>query len=467
MRPILFPSTETAFTSNGLGRLDPLSCTVTEEINGTYELEMEYKINGHHFSEIDRGMLIYAKPAEGKSPQPFQIYKITKPINGKVTIYAEHISYRLSYTSVFPFYNQDISTDSDGNETKTNRQVSCSTVINELNSAAITSLNGFTISTDGSLTDNQEFNQDTPSTMREVMLGGIIDVWDGEWIFDMFTAQFVKRRGTKKNVRIAYGKNMTDITATETLEEVVAGIAPYYGSGDTIITLPEKVLYASNSSVFTYTRVQPVDMGSYFNGQPTVDELRSQAQRYMTAMKVGEPITTIEVNMVSIPKSDEYIGYAALQTVNIGDTIQVYHKDYNINSEAEIKKIVFDVNKDRYDTITIGTIKSNIADSIVKMTGTGGNTSGSSHYTSSNSSHSSSGSSTSSNKNNYATKDDLSALEKRVKACENTNVAQNTAIANLENAIYKLGQNLVWHGTAADYSALTDKSETTIYLIDT
>lgn len=459
MRPILFPSTEKSFQSNGLGRLDPLSCTVTEELNGEYELEMEYRMNAAHFSEIKRGMLIYAKPAEGRSPQPFQIYKITEPIDGKITIYAEHISYRLSYTVVFPFYNQNTSTDENGNETKTNIRVSCSTVINQLNSNVATSLNGFTVSTDGSVDGEYEFNQESPASMRSIMVGGIIDVWDGEWIFDMFTAKYVKKKGSKKDLRISYGKNMTDLTVTDSLEEVVSGIAPFYGTGDTMVTLPEKVLYASTSSIFDYTRVSAVDMGSYFDGTPTVDELRSQARRYIEATHVGEPKITIDVNMVDIPKSEDYSSYATLQTVNVGDTITIYHKDYGINSEAEIKKTVFNVNTDRYDLITIGTVENNIAESIVKISGTGGNkTTGTERYSSS---HSSSGSNY-----NSGSKVDTSDLERRIKACENTNISQNKAIANLEQAIYKLGQSLVWHGTEADFAKLTEKDPNKIYLID-
>ena len=38
----LYEANETAFTTNGLGSLpDPASCIVTEERNGSFELEME------------------------------------------------------------------------------------------------------------------------------------------------------------------------------------------------------------------------------------------------------------------------------------------------------------------------------------------------------------------------------------------------------------------------------------------
>ena len=47
MKPILFPEGQTSFNTNVIGRLsDAISCTVTEERNGQYELHMEYPIDG-------------------------------------------------------------------------------------------------------------------------------------------------------------------------------------------------------------------------------------------------------------------------------------------------------------------------------------------------------------------------------------------------------------------------------------
>ena len=93
MIPILYEGNETAFTSNGLGRLaDAISCKVVEERNATYELEMTYPISGVHYDDLAENRIILAKPFDGGTPQPFIIYKITRPLNGKVTVNAEHIS---------------------------------------------------------------------------------------------------------------------------------------------------------------------------------------------------------------------------------------------------------------------------------------------------------------------------------------------------------------------------------------
>ena len=87
MIPILYASTETTFTSNGIGRLsDAVSAVVSEERNGPYELVMQYPVTGAHYSDLELFRIIFAIPADGKSGQPFEIYEISKPLDGVVTI---------------------------------------------------------------------------------------------------------------------------------------------------------------------------------------------------------------------------------------------------------------------------------------------------------------------------------------------------------------------------------------------
>lgn len=104
MTPILYPSTEEDFKNNGIGILsDAVKCIVTEERNGAFELEITYPIDGIHYDEIKTRRLVMAKPNPIDDPQPFRIYRITRPLSGLVTIYAEHISYDLSGIPVSPF----------------------------------------------------------------------------------------------------------------------------------------------------------------------------------------------------------------------------------------------------------------------------------------------------------------------------------------------------------------------------
>ena len=103
MIPVLFEHDATSFTSFGIGALkDTVSCEVTEERNGKYELVLKYPITGQLYSEILKERIIRALVNDNKSVQAFRIYRITAPISGIVTIYAQHISYDLSGVVVFP-----------------------------------------------------------------------------------------------------------------------------------------------------------------------------------------------------------------------------------------------------------------------------------------------------------------------------------------------------------------------------
>lgn len=69
---------------------DALSCTVTEERNGIFELELTYPVSAPMFSSLAVDTFIKVKPNDTADPQLFRIYEITKPINGIVTVNAEH-----------------------------------------------------------------------------------------------------------------------------------------------------------------------------------------------------------------------------------------------------------------------------------------------------------------------------------------------------------------------------------------
>ena len=104
MIPILFPSSATDFTTNGLGRLsDAITCKVIEERNGEYELQMRYPTSGNLYSKIQNEAIIVATPFYGGSKQAFRIYNIESDSKYTCTIRARHLSYDASYIPIRPF----------------------------------------------------------------------------------------------------------------------------------------------------------------------------------------------------------------------------------------------------------------------------------------------------------------------------------------------------------------------------
>ena len=103
MNPILFAKDATQLNTNGIGRLEAISCIVTEERNGIFELEMTIAETALHAAEIEMQSIIMAKVPDKQNLQAFRVYKLTKPINGIFKVLAQHISYQLSFIPVMPF----------------------------------------------------------------------------------------------------------------------------------------------------------------------------------------------------------------------------------------------------------------------------------------------------------------------------------------------------------------------------
>lgn len=195
MIPILFPSTATEFKTQGLGALsDAISCIVTEERNGEYELEMEYPLDGIHFAELTDRCIITAIPSPYRIPQPFRIYQITKPLNGVCTIYAQHISYDLSGVPLNPFTADNALEAMVGLESNAEGD------------------SPFKFRTDKSTV--AKFMVTVPSAARSVLggqTGSILDVYGGEYEWDGFTVKLQNTRGQDNGVIIRYGKNLTNL----------------------------------------------------------------------------------------------------------------------------------------------------------------------------------------------------------------------------------------------------------------
>lgn len=354
MIPILFAENSTIFTTNGIGRLsDAISCDVLEERNGQYELTMVYPVSGEHSEDIVVRSIIVAKPSQGGNIQPFRVHKISKPINGKYTISAYHISYDLNKNVSMPF---SVSASSSA----------CSQALAALKSNAVESC-PFSFSTD--VTTVNSYNQKAPASMRS-RLGGtegsILDQFHGEYEWDVFDVILHKDRGTDKDIPLRYGKNITDIKQEEEISQTITGIVPYWmdNEGNNLVTLPEEVVYSPNASLYPQKLTVPMDFSSDYQEQPTVAQLRAHAQAYVNQSGIGIPKVSIDVSFVNLADTDEYKDLLELQAVDLCDTIPVQFEPLGIDTTAKIVKTEYDVLSEKYKKITVGSLRSNLASTI-------------------------------------------------------------------------------------------------------
>ncbi len=349
MIPILFSANETDFNTNGLGRLaDCISCIVTEERNGQYTMEMVYPIDGLHFGDISYSSIIRAVPSDGATEQLFRVYKISKPLNGKVKIDAEHISYHLSYIPVSPF--------SAG---------SCSEALAGLKSHSMED-NPFTVWTDK--TTNATYTQDLPASFRSRLggvRGSILDVYGGEYEFDNYTVKLYASRGSDRGVTLRYGKNITDINQEKNIANTVTGICPYWTDGTNTTT--GAIQYTDTADSFPYKRTVIKDFSEDFKDQPTQEELEQHTRDYIENNDIGIPNISIDVSFVALWQTDEYADIANLERVNLCDTITVEFEKLGISAKAKVIKTEYDVLKERYNRIEVGESRTNLISTLSEM----------------------------------------------------------------------------------------------------
>lgn len=352
MKPILFAENSTVFTSNGIGRLsDAVSCYVSEERNGAYELEMVYPSSGAHYSDISIRSIIVVCPYIGANLQAFRVYQITKPINGQVVVKAQHISYDLSKNTAMPF-------------SVTASAEACNNALQGLKANAVETCL-FTFWTN--VQTLASYSQTAPATIRS-RLGGvegsILDQFHGEYEFDNYTVKFHSARGSDNGVVLRYGKNITDIKQDENIAETITGIVPFWASydGTETVTLPEKVVYAPNASVYSEHLTVPLDLSSNYQEAPTVATLRAAAQAYINSHDLGVPKVSIDVSFVNLADTEEYRDEVAmLQTVKLCDTITVQFETLGIDVKAKIVKYEWDVLGEKYKSLSVGSIRSSLA----------------------------------------------------------------------------------------------------------
>ena len=348
MTPVLFPADATSFATQGLGALsDAISCTVMEERNGEFELEMQYPQSGVHFADISDRCIITAIPSPWRTAQPFRIYRITKPMNGVCTIYARHITYDLGGIPVNVFSAQSVASALAGLKS---------------NSAAE---NPFEFWTDKTTTAN--FAVKIPAKLRSCLggkTGSILDVYGGEYEWDGWTVRLHEHRGTDRGVTIRYGKNLTDIEQDRNIANVRTGIYPYWANSDGVLVVCDPPVVNAPGS-YDFVNIETVDFSQDFEEQPTPAQLKERAEQYISANNIGVPSVSISVSFVDLSQTDQYKGLALLEQCDLCDTVTVQFEALGVNATAEIVRIETDVLLGRYKTIEVGSLRTNITDTIV------------------------------------------------------------------------------------------------------
>lgn len=375
MKPILFNQNETRFTDNGRGRLvDCISCVVTEERNGIFECEFQYPVTGRMFSEIKEGRIIGIIHDDSKDIQPFDIYAHSTPLNGIVTFYAHHISYRLGNVILKP--------------------MTASSCVEAFTNFPNKTYNPcpFSFWTDKAVAANWE--NDIPSPIKAILggsEGSILDIYGkGEYEWDKWTVKLHTNRGHDNGVSIRYGVNLTDLLHDYDISGSYNAVVPYWKSKEegTLVTLSDGYIAVDEylqpwtthtgaimedgkgNVIYFKTKAAsiapiPMDLSDAFENQPTEAQLQAEAVRRLQNSEAWLPSENITVQFVNLADTEEYKNISALQRVRLCDKVSVYCGPLGVSAiKMQVIKVVYDVLAERYDEIELGKPKTRFADTL-------------------------------------------------------------------------------------------------------
>lgn len=361
MIPILYEYNEAAWTSNGLGRLyDCLTAEVTEERNGIYEAEITYPVDGVNFGLIKKGRIIAMTHDDSGTVQPFQIVRITRPINGVVTFHAVHISYRL---------NGAVAVGSDIG--------SMAAALNLVNNA--TPNFGFAITSDITSTEPLLIADGIPKTVRQIINGGegsIIDTYGGEIECDKWVVYIRANRGVARDFTIRYGVNMTEYQDVEDWSDTYNSVVPYYAKDGTIVVGPPQNVNGGSSWTGRIIRV-PLDVteecGDIVPGSGTVGFI---ADRIINQKRPDLPLRNMTVDFVRLQDFMDNEDLANLYTCRLCDTVNVSFPEYGTTGAFKIVKTVWDALGERYVEMELGNLSTTLSEALGISTTTSAGSSG-------------------------------------------------------------------------------------------
>lgn len=369
MKPVLYDYgliSENDFTNMGFGLLsDASECIVTEERNGDFFLDMTYPADGRHFKKISPGRIIYAYPhAQAEKPQPFEITFVSQAVPGMAQVQAIHAAQNMAaYITVNPTYT-----------TQSSAQAALD-FLKQISAGYSASDYPLSFYSDITLAAAAKYLIEHPKTVKEMLYGSdgsAIDVYGGELIYDHNLISLLSARGEERNVHLTYGKNIQELSEDISLDGVATSIYPYWYNGETyVFSSSSRIVDSAHVADFPYRRIIPVDVTGSLgtDSTPTQAQVQKAGEQYITANQVGIPDVTLSVKFFMISQTSGYEKYAALEAVKLCDSIVVEYPPLNINLSAKVVKTEWDVLRERYNLVEVGTvIKPSLATAILKYT---------------------------------------------------------------------------------------------------
>ncbi|MGO2981615.1 MAG: phage tail spike protein [Pseudolactococcus laudensis] len=353
--PILYQAGETNFNHLGLGILkDTISAVVSEDLNGKFELDLVYAYNNKLSKSLLSGNIIKVDAGNILKEQLFTIAQVSKTLDGKISVHAEHVSYIMQDLTLKPktvIYQQD-----------------AQNALKQLLNAIKETDHGFTVTSDVSTISSSTWSVPDFKTPRDVLAGvkgSILDNWGGEYLFDNRRISLLKQRGSYANTIVAYGRNMLDFEQETSILETYTSIYPVVvkteKDAEVTHTLPELAVDSQYLDKYANRKTLLVDFSDKFDDKNPYsdDKLRVLANAYIKTNKVGIPKVTMTIKTLDLAKmvTDDYKA-GRVERLDLADTVKVYFDRLGITTEAKVVGVKWNVLKESYDEYVLGERKA-------------------------------------------------------------------------------------------------------------
>lgn len=332
---------------------DVISIQVTENLNGSFDLEMKYPIQGENadllsIDNIGGGYspLVCVVPRKGANEEPFRIYETNKSLDGLMTVKAHHIVYDTDGIVIEPFSATGISA-----------------VVTALNTHWNNYGAQFVVQTDITNTTTV-FNSKVPASLFS-LIGAAATAFNAElsYEYDAFTSRVLIKlnaaRGSVKTSVVGYGVNLVSATKKVNNDSVYnyGYVYAQQENDDGTVTVVSN--YNTYPTFNGRSRAQIADVSSYYDGLPTAGDLLSDFWSFRLG---GGQQQTATVDFVPLEDTTEGYGDSAL---GLGDTVKVNADPMGMTLTSKVVQTVYNPLTEKYDSMSVGSVENTIADTIV------------------------------------------------------------------------------------------------------
>lgn len=348
----------TLYKKDGITKIgdltDCIECLVEEERNGLFEVSLVYPLSSNLCSYLVDEKIIECNANDTLLNQKFRIYMTRKLMDNMVEVYARHISFDLMYD-----YIDNISFENQ----------SCEYALNQLfrNSNFSTHYKGYS-----DIVNAQDYSMSMANVLEAIggKQGSIIDTFGtgAEILRDNENIHVLNKRGHDNDVTIEYRKNLTGFELEEDTTDLVTRISPYakYNNSETNEEIIVKADYVDSTLIANYSHpyIKSIDYSDKFgDGEiPTVSKLQDLAKKEYKNNKVDIPKQNFKIEFIPLYKC---VGYEGLEDkISLCDTVTIIDTRYNIKTKAKVIKTVFNVLKNRYESMELGEPRTSLGDVI-------------------------------------------------------------------------------------------------------